>query len=62
MIVRLQVSLINVVMELRKLCCHGFMTDEPETEAESPEEGLRFVCRSPFFSYVPSFFFALQGK
>lgn len=35
------VSLINVVMELRKLCCHGFMTDEPDTDPESPEEGLR---------------------
>ncbi|VAI71316.1 unnamed protein product [Triticum turgidum subsp. durum] len=35
------VSLINVVMELRKLCCHGFMTDEPDTEPASPEEGLR---------------------
>ncbi|CAM0913117.1 unnamed protein product [Alopecurus aequalis] len=40
------VSLINVVMELRKLCCHGFMTDEPETDAESPEEGLRRLLDS----------------
>ncbi|CAM0913118.1 unnamed protein product [Alopecurus aequalis] len=41
-----KVSLINVVMELRKLCCHGFMTDEPETDAESPEEGLRRLLDS----------------
>ncbi|XP_047075437.1 CHD3-type chromatin-remodeling factor PICKLE [Lolium rigidum] len=40
------VSLINVVMELRKLCCHGFMTDEPDTEPESPEEGLRRLLDS----------------
>ncbi|KAK3131779.1 hypothetical protein QOZ80_6AG0511350 [Eleusine coracana subsp. coracana] len=36
-----QISLINVVMELRKLCCHGFMTDEPDSEPANPEEGLR---------------------
>ncbi|VAI83540.1 unnamed protein product [Triticum turgidum subsp. durum] len=40
------VSLINVVMELRKLCCHGFMTDEPDTEPASPEEGLRRLLDS----------------
>ncbi|KAJ3695446.1 hypothetical protein LUZ60_000823 [Juncus effusus] len=38
-----QISLINVVMELRKLCCHGFMLEgvEPETEAANSDEGLR---------------------
>jgi chromodomain-helicase-DNA-binding protein 4 len=49
-IVLLQISLINVVMELRKLCCHGFMTDEPDTEPANPEEGLR--CTSFFFITV----------
>jgi chromodomain-helicase-DNA-binding protein 4 len=28
-------------MELRKLCCHGFMIDEPDFEPANPEEGLR---------------------
>ncbi|KAJ1698567.1 hypothetical protein LUZ63_007079 [Rhynchospora breviuscula] len=38
-----QISLINVVMELRKLCCHAFMLEgvEPETEAANLDEGLR---------------------
>uniref|UniRef100_J3MBV3 Uncharacterized protein n=1 Tax=Oryza brachyantha TaxID=4533 RepID=J3MBV3_ORYBR len=39
------VSLINVVMELRKLCCHAFMTDEPEEPANS-EEALRRLLDS----------------
>uniref|UniRef100_A0A0E0DXZ4 DNA helicase n=1 Tax=Oryza meridionalis TaxID=40149 RepID=A0A0E0DXZ4_9ORYZ len=39
------VSLINVVMELRKLCCHAFMTDEPEEPANS-EEALRRLLES----------------
>uniref|UniRef100_A0A0D9WMM4 CHD3-type chromatin-remodeling factor PICKLE n=1 Tax=Leersia perrieri TaxID=77586 RepID=A0A0D9WMM4_9ORYZ len=39
------VSLINVVMELRKLCCHAFMTDEPE-EPANPEEALRRLLDS----------------
>ncbi|WVZ82247.1 hypothetical protein U9M48_029533 [Paspalum notatum var. saurae] len=41
-----QISLINVVMELRKLCCHGFMTDEPDSEPANPEEGLRRLLDS----------------
>ncbi|KAG2604632.1 hypothetical protein PVAP13_4NG114681 [Panicum virgatum] len=41
-----QISLINVVMELRKLCCHGFMTDEPDSEPANPEEGLRLLDSS----------------
>uniref|UniRef100_A0A1D1YBA8 CHD3-type chromatin-remodeling factor PICKLE n=1 Tax=Anthurium amnicola TaxID=1678845 RepID=A0A1D1YBA8_9ARAE len=38
-----QISLINVVMELRKLCCHAYMMEgvEPEVEPEDPNEGLR---------------------
>ncbi|AQL01564.1 CHD3-type chromatin-remodeling factor PICKLE [Zea mays] len=39
-------SLINVVMELRKLCCHGFMIDEPDLEPANPEEGLRRLLDS----------------
>ncbi|TVU12298.1 hypothetical protein EJB05_45935 [Eragrostis curvula] len=41
-----QISLINVVMELRKLCCHAFMTDEPDSEPANPEEGLRRLLDS----------------
>ncbi|KAL6861920.1 hypothetical protein ACP4OV_017620 [Aristida adscensionis] len=41
-----QISLINVVMELRKLCCHGFMTDEPDSEPANAEEGLRRLLDS----------------
>ncbi|XP_062228270.1 CHD3-type chromatin-remodeling factor PICKLE-like [Phragmites australis] len=41
-----QISLINVVMELRKLCCHGFMTDEPDSEPANTEEGLRRLLDS----------------
>ncbi|KAL6606072.1 hypothetical protein ACP70R_041725 [Stipagrostis hirtigluma subsp. patula] len=40
------ISLINVVMELRKLCCHGFMTDEPDSEPANSEEGLRRLLDS----------------
>ncbi|CAD5175438.1 unnamed protein product [Musa acuminata subsp. malaccensis] len=38
-----QISLINVVMELRKLCCHAYMLEgvEPATEPTDPVEGLR---------------------
>ncbi|CAA7398038.1 unnamed protein product [Spirodela intermedia] len=38
-----QISLINVVMELRKLCCHAYMIEgvEPEVEPEDVNEGLR---------------------
>ncbi|XP_078439434.1 chromatin remodeling factor CHD3 (PICKLE) isoform X2 [Wolffia australiana] len=38
-----QISLINVVMELRKLCCHAYMIEgvEPEEEPKDPNEGLR---------------------
>lgn len=38
-----QISLINVVMELRKLCCHAFMLEgvEPDVEPADADEGLR---------------------
>lgn len=38
-----QISLINVVMELRKLCCHAFMLEgvEPDVEPSDPDECLR---------------------
>ncbi|WOK99443.1 CHD3-type chromatin-remodeling factor PICKLE [Canna indica] len=38
-----QISLINVVMELRKLCCHAYMLEgvEPATEPTDANEGLR---------------------
>ncbi|KAH7688333.1 DNA helicase protein [Dioscorea alata] len=38
-----QISLINVVMELRKLCCHSYMLEgvEPEVEPADANEGLR---------------------
>ncbi|KAJ0984869.1 hypothetical protein J5N97_003225 [Dioscorea zingiberensis] len=38
-----QISLINVVMELRKLCCHSYMLEgvEPEVEPTDANEGLR---------------------
>ncbi|KAK1275276.1 CHD3-type chromatin-remodeling factor PICKLE [Acorus gramineus] len=38
-----QISLINVVMELRKLCCHAYMLEgvEPEKEPADSNEALR---------------------
>ncbi|XP_020686638.1 CHD3-type chromatin-remodeling factor PICKLE isoform X2 [Dendrobium catenatum] len=43
-----QISLINVVMELRKLCCHVFMLEgvEPETEPLNANEGLKQLLDS----------------
>ncbi|KAG0504100.1 hypothetical protein HPP92_004172 [Vanilla planifolia] len=43
-----QISLINVVMELRKLCCHVYMLEgvEPETEPSNADEGLRQLLDS----------------
>lgn len=40
-----QISLINVVMELRKLCCHSYMLEgvEPDTEPEDRNEALRML-------------------
>ncbi|OWM86763.1 hypothetical protein CDL15_Pgr015799 [Punica granatum] len=36
-----QISLINVVMELRKLCCHPYMLEGVEPEIEDPSESLK---------------------
>ncbi|XP_026427276.1 CHD3-type chromatin-remodeling factor PICKLE-like [Papaver somniferum] len=35
------ISLINVVMELRKLCCHAYMLDGVEPDIEDPNEAYR---------------------
>ncbi|XP_039120043.1 CHD3-type chromatin-remodeling factor PICKLE-like [Dioscorea cayenensis subsp. rotundata] len=41
-----QISLINVVMELHKLCCHSYMLEgvEPEVEPAYANEGLRLLA------------------
>lgn len=36
-----QISLINVVMELRKLCCHPFMLEG--VEPEDPNEFTKYI-------------------
>ncbi|CAI0444180.1 unnamed protein product [Linum tenue] len=36
-----QISLINVVMELRKLCCHPYMLEGVEPAIEDPDESFR---------------------
>ncbi|KAK4769193.1 hypothetical protein SAY86_027343 [Trapa natans] len=36
-----QISLINVVMELRKLCCHPYMLEGVEPEIENPSESFK---------------------
>ncbi|CAI0416517.1 unnamed protein product, partial [Linum tenue] len=36
-----QISLINVVMELRKLCCHPYMLEGVEPAIEDPNESFR---------------------
>ncbi|PKA66152.1 CHD3-type chromatin-remodeling factor PICKLE [Apostasia shenzhenica] len=43
-----QISLINVVMELRKLCCHVYMLEgvEPDVEPTGADEGLRQLLDS----------------
>ncbi|KAK1550249.1 hypothetical protein Q3G72_016142 [Acer saccharum] len=41
-----QVSLINVVMELRKLCCHPYMLEGVEPDIEDPNESLRQLLES----------------
>ncbi|KAG6537882.1 hypothetical protein ZIOFF_002985 [Zingiber officinale] len=42
-----QISLINVVMELRKLCCHAYMLEgvEPAIEPTDANEGFRCFLR-----------------
>ncbi|KAJ7966246.1 CHD3-type chromatin-remodeling factor PICKLE [Quillaja saponaria] len=36
-----QISLINVVMELRKLCCHPYMLEGVETDIEDTKESFK---------------------
>jgi chromodomain-helicase-DNA-binding protein 4 len=38
-----QISLINVVMELRKLCCHPYMLEGVEPDIEDTNESFRYV-------------------
>ncbi|OVA08625.1 SNF2-related [Macleaya cordata] len=41
-----QISLQNVVMELRKLCCHAYMLDGVEPEIEDTDEAYRQLLDS----------------
>ncbi|XXG40563.1 hypothetical protein AAC387_Pa01g1247 [Persea americana] len=41
-----QISLINVVMELRKLCCHAYMLEGVEPEIEDAKEAYRHLLDS----------------
>ncbi|XP_058203375.1 CHD3-type chromatin-remodeling factor PICKLE-like isoform X3 [Rhododendron vialii] len=41
-----QISLINVVMELRKLCCHPYMLEGVEPEIEDPNESFKQLLES----------------
>ncbi|XP_042503732.1 CHD3-type chromatin-remodeling factor PICKLE [Macadamia integrifolia] len=41
-----QISLINVVMELRKLCCHAYMLEGVEPEIEDSDEAYRQLLDS----------------
>ncbi|KAF9614280.1 hypothetical protein IFM89_017081 [Coptis chinensis] len=41
-----QISLINVVMELRKLCCHAYMLDGVEQNIQDTEEAYRQLLES----------------
>ncbi|KAJ8751693.1 hypothetical protein K2173_025859 [Erythroxylum novogranatense] len=41
-----QISLINVVMELRKLCCHPYMLDGVEPDIEDPSESYKQLLES----------------
>lgn len=36
-----QISLINVVMELRKLCCHAYMLEGVEPDIDDPKEAFK---------------------
>lgn len=42
-----QISLINVVMELRKLCCHPYMLEGVEPDIEDTKESFKLVKLSP---------------
>lgn len=41
-----QISLINVVMELRKLCCHPYMLEGVEPDIEDPIEAYKQLIES----------------
>ncbi|XP_058067586.1 CHD3-type chromatin-remodeling factor PICKLE [Magnolia sinica] len=41
-----QISLINVVMELRKLCCHAYMLEGVEPEIEDHNEAFKHLLDS----------------
>ncbi|KAM7258418.1 hypothetical protein ACFE04_014159 [Oxalis oulophora] len=41
-----QVSLVNVVMELRKLCCHPFMLEGVQPEIEDSDEAFKQLVES----------------
>ncbi|XP_054798276.1 CHD3-type chromatin-remodeling factor PICKLE isoform X2 [Prosopis cineraria] len=41
-----QISLINVVMELRKLCCHPYMLEGVEPDIEDPKESYKQLLES----------------
>ncbi|KAK4277229.1 hypothetical protein QN277_015253 [Acacia crassicarpa] len=41
-----QISLINVVMELRKLCCHPYMLEGVEPDIEDPKEAYKQLLES----------------
>lgn len=38
-----QISLINVVMELRKLCCHPYMLEGVEPDIEDSSESNKYL-------------------
>ncbi|XP_027356637.1 CHD3-type chromatin-remodeling factor PICKLE isoform X2 [Abrus precatorius] len=41
-----QISLINVVMELRKLCCHPYMLEGVEPDIDDPKESYKQLLES----------------
>lgn len=41
-----QISLINVVMELRKLCCHAYMLEGVEPDIDDPNEAFKQLLES----------------
>ncbi|XP_050216353.1 CHD3-type chromatin-remodeling factor PICKLE [Mercurialis annua] len=41
-----QISLINVVMELRKLCCHAYMLEGVEPDIQDSDEAFRQLIES----------------
>ncbi|KAF7830339.1 CHD3-type chromatin-remodeling factor PICKLE isoform X1 [Senna tora] len=45
-----QISLINVVMELRKLCCHPYMLEGVDPEIEDAKESYKYASVSYHFS------------